>query len=467
MSTKTNPGRPSNKRKPQLDAVLIQLSSQRPSDVWRGMEQIRQWLKENAEDRDVYGLLLDAVQKNRDLREQIRSTLVEMMQNGSKLAEQAILSLPSSVQDFLADANDAYYAAEYDRAIQLYRQVLRLDSENIQAKDHIAKAEIKRITGESPSGLPRVAEQYYRRARSYIAARDVVTAMNLLNAAIEAAQAKNIKYSEAEEALSNMNNLLLADDFRQKAKTALGEKQWQESLEFYNKALTLDPTNELTKKEFECLQDLLRAEAALKKRGMTKAFMSIGQLQNTVDAARIVMNSGNPLLSYVERQLSQIRSVRATGVILLLIIIIFPLYRNGNFSGLFTSVSTDTPVIITIATDTPEMLPTSTAQATEEVIVTNTQVLDTKMPEPTPTETLTPPPTEVILGNGYVNKGIASTWVEPNGVLIERLSLNHLLIILEKKDVAESTWYRCRWDSNGVIQEGWILAEYVTFGNPP
>jgi hypothetical protein len=37
MSNKTNPGKTLSKRKAQLGAVLIQLSSQRPSDVWRGM----------------------------------------------------------------------------------------------------------------------------------------------------------------------------------------------------------------------------------------------------------------------------------------------------------------------------------------------------------------------------------------------------------------------------------------------
>ena len=468
MSGKTNPGKIPNKRKSQLDAVLIQLSSQRPSDVWRGMEQARQWLKEDTEDKDVYGLLLDAVQKNRDLREQVRNLLTEMMQGGSQSAEKAILALPSSLTDFIADADDAYYGAEYERAINLYRQVLKLDPENAHAKDHIAKAEIKRITGETASGLPRVAEQYYRRARSYIAARDVITAMNLLNAAIEAAQAKNIKYIEAEEALNNMNNLLLADDFRQKAKTALNENRWNDALESYNKALTLDPANELTKRELESLQDLLRTETALKKRGVMRVFMPISKLQNTVEAARIVMNSGNPLLSYIEKQLSQIRLFRATSIILLLIIIIFPLYYNDDIRGLFAPVLAETPIIST-ATYTSEVVPTNTEQqATESIIITNTQTINTDTPTPTPTETLTPTPTEVILGTGYINKGIASTWDAPNGKLIERLSLNHPLTILEQKTIATNfLWYRCRWENNGITHEGWILAEYITFGSPP
>jgi len=456
-----------NKRKTKLDAILIQLGSQRPSEVWRGMEQVRQWLKEDSEDKDVYGLLLDAVQKNRDLREQVRNLLVEMMQNGSKSAENAILSLPSSLTDFLADADDAYYGGEYEHAITLYRQVLKLDPENTRAKDHIAKAEIKRITGESSTDLPRAAEQYYRRARSFIAARDVVTAMNLLNAAMESAQAKGMKYPEAEEALNNMQNLLTADEFWQKAKTALNEKRWKDAVELYNKSLLLDPTNELIKKELESLQDLLKAETALKKRGIMKILMPLGQLQNTVDAARIVMNSGNPLLGFIEKQLSQIRFFRTIGIILLLIIVIFPLYSNGSLNKLFTPALTATPLPAITSTSVLDAIPTNTEQrVTQPATATNTQI-DTDTPQPTPTETLTPTPTEIILGIGYINKGIASTWNAPNGALIERLTLNHPLTILEKQVVAESTWYRCRWDSNGTPREGWILAEYVTFGNPP
>jgi tetratricopeptide (TPR) repeat protein len=469
MSSNPNTVKPHRRRhRPQLDAVLIQLSSQRPSNVWRGMEQARQWLKEDAEDSDVYGLLLDAVQKNRELREQVRNLLDEMMRNGSQSAEKAILALPSSLEDFLADADDAYYGADYERAITLYRQVLKLDPENARAKDHTAKAEIKRITGEPASGLPRVAEQYYRRARSYIAARDVVTAMNLLNAAIEAAQAKNIKYSDAEEALSNMNNLLLADDFRQKAKTALNENRWKDALESCEKALTLDPTNELTKKELESLQDLLKAETALKKRGIMKILMPINQLQNTVESARIIMNSDNPLLNFIEQQLARIRFYRIAGIVLLLVIIVFPIYIIQILKVPLSAVFTNTPTIPYTMTITPKVISTNTAQQeTETVVATSIEVMDTNTPQPTPTEALTSIPTETILGVGNINMGTVNIFEAPNGKVIERLTLNTPLKILkEYKDKSGLTWYRCRWDSNGVSTEGWIIADYITIGTP-
>lgn len=464
MPSKTNPGKASSRR--QLDAVLVQLGSQRPSDVWRGMDQVRQWLTEDPENREVYGLLLDAVKENRELREQVRTLLSEMMQKGSRSAHEAISSLPSGVKDFSADADDAYYAGEYERAIQLYRQVLKLDPENARAKNQIAKAEINRITGESDTGLPRAAHQYYRRARSFIAAREVVTAMNLLSAAIEAAHGKDMQFPEAEEALSNMNNLLLADDFRQRAKLALEKEQWREALELYSKALTLDPTNEVVKKEADSLQDLLRAETQLNKGGIAKVITRLDQWQNTVDSARIVMNPDNALLISVEKQLNQIRLIRSTSVIILFIGIALTLYLSGILRTLSTAPSLTQTLTPTIPSPTNTSI-ASTNTATEilvPIIPTTPIIADTSTA--TPTETLTLTPTLVSLGIGYINKGFVSTWDNPNGRLTGSLGLNQIVTILEERIVAGSLWNRCQWEVNGNIFEGWILGEYITFGTP-
>lgn len=73
-----------------------------------------------------------------------------------------------------------------------------------------------------------------------------------------------------------------------------------------------------------------------------------------------------------------------------------------------------------------------------------------------------PNPDESTLGNGYINKAIASAWLEPNKNKIATLGLNQPIVILELKFVSGSNWYRCRWDNNGVLTEGWILAEYIT-----
>ena len=417
MPTKSTSDDTHSNRKPQLDVVLIQLSSQRPSDVWRGMEQIRQLLKGNPEDREVYGLLLDAVQKNHDLRGQVRNLLIEMTQNDSKVAEQALLQLPSGIPDLLADADDAYYAGEYEKSIQLYRQILRLEPQNTQAKEHMAKAILKRDTGESPTDIPRAAQQYYRRARSYMAAREAVTALNLLSAAIEAAQAKGMKYPEAEAALNDVNNLVLADEYLNKAKDAQRKRKRKNAIELYEKALRLDPTNT--------------------------------DIRKKIRAQRVMLNIW-------------------WGILIPFLAVVLFGYRY------FSTLPTITPTLSSSVTATSMVASTTPAIQTT---VTRTSVTNTDMPSPTSTITLTPHPTftetlsptvtESVLGIGYINKAVASIWEEPNSGFLGQLNLKQPLTLLEEIKVSGDTWYRCRWEINDESYEGWILEDNINFGPPP
>jgi hypothetical protein len=143
------------------------------------------------------------------------------------------------------------------------------------------------------------------------------------------------------------------------------------------------------------------------------------------------------------------------------------LYKNGNLVGVFVPASANTPVVL--PTSTFILKPTSTntlPPLTAPVVVTDIATTNTVPPSPIYTETAIPTPTEIILGIGYINKASVSTWKEPNNGLIEKLGINHPITILEEKIVANSKWYRCRWESNEIDEDGWILAEYITIGTP-
>lgn len=243
MPNKTDPGRLPDKRQPEHDKVFMLLTSQRPSDVWRGTEQVRQWLKANINDREVYYVLLDAVKQNPGLREGVRNILLEMIQQKSSVAEEALTRLPAFIQDILAEADDAYYAAEYSKAIQFYQQVLRLDPNNSNAKEHLEKALLRQENSEQPADLPRSAKQFYWRARSYIAGKEIITAINLLNAAIEAAQAKGLRYPDAENELVNVQKISLATEHIKKAESAISKGKRKDALAEYKTAQNLDPSN--------------------------------------------------------------------------------------------------------------------------------------------------------------------------------------------------------------------------------
>ena len=113
------------------------------------------------------------------------------------------------------------------------------------------------------------------------------------------------------------------------------------------------------------------------------------------------------------------------------------------------------------------IVPDSNIEPTEGIILSTPSLTPSPSKTSTPTQTLTPTPTEISLGVGYINKATASILEEPNGRLIEKLELNHPLTLLEKKEVSNSNWYRCRWNNNGIIYEGWVFADNITFGPAP
>ena len=86
------------------------------------------------------------------------------------------------------------------KAIQLYRQVLKRVPDNERAKDHLTKARVEKSKPrEAKTELPREAIQYYRKARSYLSARDFLIAIKSLSAAVEAADVRGMKYPDAEQ----------------------------------------------------------------------------------------------------------------------------------------------------------------------------------------------------------------------------------------------------------------------------
>ena len=455
----TNPG--SDRRKKQIDAVLLQLSSQRPSEIRRGFEQVRQWLNEESEDRDVYSMLLDVVEKNHELRQQVRDLLIDITQKGSRMAAEAVNLLPSSVDDLLADADDAFYAAEYERSIQLYRQVLTRDPENSRAKSHLTEAMKETPTAsEKNPELPRDAIQYYRRARSYIAARDFSTAMKMLGAALESAQTRGMKYTEAEKLLQSVLDSSLAQEIKQKIYELAIKGQWKEAFNTCTDALLPDLTDEGIKHEFEAILKLLREELVLQKRGLLKVFAPLGKMQNAYKFAKEVLPPKDALLQFIGRQLSSFQTIRMTLVVALLAM-------GAIYFRPWTYIPQTLP-----PTTTPIVAPTTVVPptGTEMLSVSETPVPDllpTETPTleptatPTPTETITLTPTPSILGYGKTTLFIFPMET-PNGKRINHsLNPDITVTILEQKNDLGGLWYRCKWEENGTPYEGWILAQFL------
>jgi len=462
MATSNNPNDSSDERQLQLKSVLDQLSSGRASESWRGIDQIKQWLNENPEDREVYELLLDAAQKNRDFRAQARDLLIEMKGKSSQTAEEALSRFSTSANDLLADADDTYYAGEYKQAIDLYRKVLRADPENIRAREQLTKAmfEAQLAIGLNPD-LPREALQYFRQARSYIAAKDYSMAVTMLGASIEAAEEQGKTFPDAEQLLDTIQNLIIAEGFKKRAYLALENNQWRDALGLFNRAIALDPTDEGLKKEISNIQELLQAENELRNKGTLKVFIPLGKLQKALETAKVAMSAQNPLLKDIEKQVYQIRLVQRLGISFVVIVALALIFFRGavseNNSAIPILPETQMPVLVII-------VPTTTIINTTVPVVTNTV---TATPSIFPTETLSPTSTLTVLGTGYIKLVLVTVRDNPNGKSIETLGMYQIVTILEQKDIGGSTWYKCTWDANNNTDRGWILAEYIYLGIPP
>jgi tetratricopeptide (TPR) repeat protein len=448
---------PTNDHKLKLEILSNLLQSDKLSEISQGIDQAKEWLERDKEDREIYGVLLDAVQNNLKLRNQVSDLFSTMIEKGSSYAGTALSNLPTA-RDMLIDADDAYYAGAFRQAAELYRKVLSVDPDNVRAKEQLEKTTLDAI--ELDPKIPKEATQFFRKARSYIAAKDFSTALKLLNAAIESAAAREVVFSDAEQLLVSIQNLSLAQSFIERARVALEKKQWREALEFYARAIPLDPTNENIKLEYENVQALSNIENDLQSTGILRLLTNTNQAKNVLKAARKHIRTDISFFAEIEHQINQILMFRLIIVGILVVIL-------GYFGGTFIKEAPEETEQIAV-TATFTLPPVSTPSETVTPSATYTTVpTTTETPTAISTDTIAPTPTLWILGSGYINLVRITARNNPNGSPVDSLEQYQIVLILEQKTDGGSTWYRCSWNKNGEVNDGWILGEYITLGLPP
>jgi tetratricopeptide (TPR) repeat protein len=299
------------------------------------------------------------------------------------------------------------------------------------------------------------AVQYYRRARSYIATNDFSLAIISLEIAIAAAKAEGIEHPEAEQLLKSAQ----ASEARQSAKQALESEKWKDALNLYARAVSLDPTNAMLRKEFDSLRGLLHAESKLRNKSIQRIFISPSQLQTNLIIVKGIVSANKPLLNYIEKQLHwirlmRIRLVRIGGLGMLIALLLIIMSEGIKLNNI--------PYIIT-GTHPPTSTSTITSTITSTVTVTPTITVS---PTITVTHTLEPTPT-IVLGYGRL---IAFFFAleTPNGKRIEPgLRKNQQITIVDSRLDYGDLWYKCIWEEDGLLKEGWILGKYIEFGTRP
>lgn|GEM_PF-1634270 len=532
--TVDQPGTQNSNRENQFSVVRKKLLSLLPSDIKQGIEQIRQWLIEDPEDQDTYNLVVGIAKESPALNDEIYNLLQGMASKGHVAAKEALETLDSMretpnpnfgardgsqnqtntqiphEQILMNEADNAYYAAEYETAIPLYQQILQLQPDNQRARQQLDKAELNRFTGKPRSDIPRDAIRYYRQARSFIAAKDFNAAINLLSAAVEEAHNKGVEFREANIALNRLQDLLTNVQYITKAEIFVQSGDWENALDQYKKALNLDPSDESITKMRDGLQGLLSAEALLDPRGIqlsvqkkekleaiglfikdtenvkdivnTERYQKIlakhalyqaesdlhnwgfftalapqSRLLEILQQSKSVLGAKDPAITYVEEQLRRYRPVQILFFVLLAVIIILIVFQllNGKLNA--------TPPIVSL-TLTTTLTPafTETTRPTNTITTTRTSTETITL---TPTLTATGISTQSFLDVGYVNKLLIHYQDNPNGKWLGELHSPQSVTILRQQFVVGDQWFFCEWSINGITQQGWILAEYITITN--
>lgn len=142
----------------RFDVPRQLLGSQRSIDIKLGLDMLFNLLKSDLEDPEIYSYIVEAGREHSSYQGYVRERLEILSAQGSKSAQRALdelqkppsgevgttdPGLPSApAQDQLSQADDLYYAAQYDQAIHLYKDVLKSDPQNSRAKDQLKKAEL-------------------------------------------------------------------------------------------------------------------------------------------------------------------------------------------------------------------------------------------------------------------------------------------------------------------------------------
>ncbi|MEK6753053.1 MAG: hypothetical protein AABZ00_12415 [Chloroflexota bacterium] len=172
----------------------------------------------------------------------------------------------TSIQEIIENADDAYYLAEYDKAIQLYKQALDLDPDNKHAQEQIRKAGRSRQTksikqNDVPiEALPIKALQFYKRSRSFIAIGDLAGARKLLRQAVDIAEKTGVDFVYAKDLLGNLQNALKAEEYKKHAFDNLDMQQWVKAEADLNLAIAFDPTDNTSQILLLHLRSLLKAK---------------------------------------------------------------------------------------------------------------------------------------------------------------------------------------------------------------
>jgi len=191
--------------------------------------------------------------------------------------------------DPAAEVSKAYYAGDYQRAVELADRVLAADPNNAQAADYRHKSEDNLLRGVVPDHrIPFDARVAYNRANSLVRAGNYDEAQALYQQARDlAARAGIPSWNDVEQALLDIQDLALARELLNDGDRMLAGDDWEGALRKYEGALRVVPNDPLAEERVELVS---RIKEQFDQATVQINMMS-GSLMDRADALNRLVNN--------------------------------------------------------------------------------------------------------------------------------------------------------------------------------
>ena len=284
----------------ELDALLRRArvrvkTASDPQDYRGALDFIHQVLDLNAETPEAYDLLEKLLGKAPDLQENAISLLTPLATRNSRAKEvlqrlgtpssgggfpsgaprqpdfsppppqpsgtgftDGAAALPTDLDELRRRMTDLYYQGEYREAINLCNRILSLAPNDEQVKDYRIKAEDYLNRGFVPDNrIPLQARMAYNRGNSAKRAGMYKEAQDLYNEALHLARMEGLdRWADAENALMEIEDLVLAKKLTDEGDALGKQDRWEEATQKYEGALELSESPR-TRKKYEALNKVL------------------------------------------------------------------------------------------------------------------------------------------------------------------------------------------------------------------
>ncbi len=219
----------------------------------------------------------------------------------------------------LSQMTQAYYAGEYQRAVDLANAVLERQPGNPTALEYRQKAEENIVRGIVPDHrIPFEARVAYNRANSLVRAGNYDEAGRLYREARDLAEAAGIpSWKDAEQALLDIQDLALSRELLQEGDRLMAADDWQEAIRKYEGALRVVPNDPLAQDRLERLRQIVhqteQAQAQLAMMGgrLSERAANLQQVINNLTLIRQQLPGSTRLAALMQDANSRLHGIKS------------------------------------------------------------------------------------------------------------------------------------------------------------